>query len=86
MNKLEQYLVALLQEKIHINNNTVYVRRNFQEDSELPCITIDIASTVTNESVERIITSTETVRLKRRSEIDLNIWCNTEDERESILT
>lgn len=81
MNQLEAYLVELLQERI----DGVYVRREFLPDSDhLPCITLDTGSGVRTEQVSRWVTDVETTVYERYAHVNINVWCNSEEEREYI--
>lgn len=84
MNKFERYIVDLLQHHITYDNREVQVRRQFNDIEDLPCITLSVAG-VSTEKVYAMKTDTsEEAQYERRATIDINVWCNTEEERESI--
>lgn len=83
MNKFEHYIVDLLQHHITSDDNEVQVRRQFNDIAQLPCITLSIAD-VSTEKVYTELGTTEDALYERHATIDINVWCNTEDERESI--
>ncbi len=83
MNNFERYLVDLLQGNITYNNKNVELRRTFQKQSELPCITLEISS-INTVQVHRELGTTDNLVYERSCEANLNLWCNTEDERETI--
>lgn len=83
MNKFEQYIVELLQGNIVYEGQVVEVRRQFMNAPRIPVITLDVASIVT-EHVDRLISEVEQVVYVRDCSININLWCNTEEERENI--
>lgn len=82
---MEKAVWTLLKDHIYYNDEKVIplIRRLTSED-ETPCITIEQAAEV---QMKRIQTHdlTEQVLLKNNSEVWVNIWCNTEEERNSIV-
>lgn len=87
MNCFEEYLVELLQGKIIINDKPVEVRKTFMPHSHLPCITLDLSAGVSTEYLYHDVSgSQEIMRYRRRSIINLNLWCNTEEERQNITS
>ena len=83
MNKFEHYIVDLLQHHITYADNEVQVRRQFNDIAQLPCVTLSIAS-VTTEKVYSEFDATENSVYEKHANIDINLWCNTEEERENI--
>ena len=93
MNKLEEYIVGLLQGKLEYNDKSVQVRRQFNNiDDDLPVVTLDITS-VDTEQVHRVPSlsnfvevgdNIDSVVYERTAEMSINLWCNTEEEREAI--
>ena len=83
MNQLEAYLVELLQGHLSYNKVPVEVRRQFIPTQAVPCITLDTAS-INTEKIEPLITETEKAVYTRTINMDVNLWCNTEEERETI--
>lgn len=83
MNKFEEYIVDLLQHNIVYNTNEVQVRRQFNDIAQLPTITLSVASIDTHKVYGEYNTAEETI-YERQATIDINLWCNTEEERENI--
>jgi len=83
MNKFEHYIVDLLQHHLIYDDKEVQVRRQFNDIAQLPCITLSIADISTNK-VYSDLQGDESSLYERTARIDINLWCNTEDERESI--
>lgn len=93
MNKLEQYIVGLLQHHLIYDEMPVQVRRQFLPVHDLPCVTLDVGR-VDTEQVHRCTGGTnifneiqgnvDSIVYERSCEININLWCNTEDERETI--
>jgi hypothetical protein len=85
MNNFEQYLVALLQGHITNDGNVVEVRRQFTNAPHLPVITLDTTGGINTEyRYHDTSGSTEKVYYRRQAHININVWCNTEEERENI--
>ena len=84
MNRFESFLVELLQEKIVYNDKIVYVQKHFSNDADLPVITLDTSRGVTTEYYYKDIDVKDTLYSYRQSNIDINIWCNTDEERNNI--
>ena len=85
MNCLESYLVELLQGHITYNNSPVEVVRQFSNSPNVPVITLDLSAGVTTENYFRAIDEPkEKLYFIRKATININTWCNTEEERESI--
>lgn len=85
MNCFEAYLVELLQGNITCDGKPVEVVRNFSNKPGLPVITLDLSPGVTTENYHRIIGEPkEKLYFHRIAGININTWCNTEEEREQV--
>lgn len=85
MNRFEQFLVEFLQGRITYEGSPVEVRREFQPPTDnLPCITLDTGIGDTTRDYRRTLSGGEKLVYHRESEIQVNLWTNTEDERENI--
>ena len=85
MNCFEEYLVELLQGNIAYNNSTVPVVKGFSNAPSLPVITLDLSGGVTTDYIYHDISQRKEKVYKRcTAHININVWCNTEEERESI--
>ena len=85
MNCFEQYIVELLQGHITSNNKTVPVVKGFSNAPSLPCITLDLSGGVTTDYIYHDVSQPKEKVYKRcTANININVWCNTEEERESI--
>ena len=86
MTPFEEYLVKLLQGHITLNGEVVEVRRQFNPQGHLPCITLDLGIEDTTDYYYHSFHEKERVYFRRSSEIQINTWCNKEEDRESINT
>lgn len=86
MTPFEEYLVKLLQGRILIGGEVVEVRRQFNPQGHLPCITLDLGIEDTTDYYYHSFKEQERVYFRRSSEIQINTWCNNEEDRESINT
>ncbi len=86
MTPFEEYLVKLLQGRILLSGEVVEVRRQFNPQGHLPCITLDLGIEDTTDYYYHSFKEKERVYFRRSSEIQINTWCNKEEDRESINT
>lgn len=85
MNPFESFLVEMLQGKIVYEDGIVEVRREFQPPMDnLPCITLDTNISDNTVDYRRSLVGGESLIFHRVANININLWCNTEDERENI--
>ena len=84
MNMFERYLVELLQGHITYNGSVVEVRKQFSNDPSLPVITLDVSRGVNTEYTYRVLEEQDNLCFYRSTTININLWCNTEEERENI--
>lgn len=84
MNCLEQYLVELLQHHITYESKEVQVVKNFNQAPRIPVITLDLSPGISTNYIHHDVTNAETLYYHRTATININVWCNTERERESI--
>ena len=83
INPVEAYLVDLLQNRITINNSVVQVIKHRPEVPVMPCITLDILD-VSTDGVYRVLEDTFQIMYERATDIQLDVWCYEENERQSI--
>lgn len=83
MNKLERYLVDLLQGRLSDN---VQVVKQFSQHRSLPVVTLDTGMMPVTQDFRELtpVKSHEYLIFHREAEININVWCNTEEERERI--
>ena len=85
MNCFEAYLVELLQGHLTINDQPVEVVKRFSNAPQLPVITLDMSGGVTTDYVYHDTDdAVETLYYHRTANINLNVWCNTDIEKESL--
>ena len=85
LNKLEAYLVELLQNKIQYENRTVPLLKQFTEEQTLPIMTLDVSLAHNTEYVKREVGNGEdNMVFYRNGNIQINLWCDTEEQRESV--
>lgn len=66
------------------DGNVVEVRKQFSNDPTLPLITLDLSGGVSTEYSYRKLEGIEKYCFCRTANININVWCNTEEEREVI--
>lgn len=87
MNCFEAYLVELLQGYITYDNKAVQVVKHFSNAPELPVITLDLSGGVNTDYLYRDVDGGKEVMYYRRTaNININLWCNTDAEKENITS
>ncbi len=84
MNQFEEYLVELLQGNLEYDGKDVPLLRTFSEEHDLPIVTLDVLSPTTTRVGREVGDGLDNVMYYRESDININLWCNTEEERESL--
>lgn len=84
MNQFESYLVELLQGKLSYEGRDVPLLRTFSEEHDLPVVTLDVLPPTTTRVGREVGDGLDNVMYYREATIDINLWCNTEEERESL--
>ena len=84
MNQLEKYIVDLLQHRLYYRDKEVQVTKHLSNKPVLPVITLDLSSGVSSDKIFVKLTSKQTFIYRRKAVININLWCNSEDERESL--
>ena len=82
---MEKAVWNLLKDHITYDDETIIplVRRLTSED-ETPCITIEQAAE-TQLKREILATDVEKIRLRNNAEVWINIWCDSEEQRHSLI-
>lgn len=86
MNQFEEYLVELLQGNIEYDGRDVPLLRRFSEEHDLPILTLDVLAPTTTRVGREVGEGLDNVKYYREADININLWCNTEEERESVTT
>lgn len=84
LNKLEQFIVELLQGNLFYEGAAVPVVSEFNPDPRRPVITLDLGAGPTTERVHREITDKEQVYYYRKATININLWCDEVTQRQEI--
>lgn len=81
-NQLEMYIVDLLQGYLTYDGETVEVVKQFSQHPERPVVTLDIQSV----NAQRVYTDPGLAQrfYEYKADININLWCDTEDQREEI--
>ena len=83
MNPFEAYLVELLQGNIEYDGSTVPVVKNFNQHPDRPVVTLDLSGGVNTNRVQPYPPDAQR-HYRRKAVINVNVWCDTESQRESI--
>lgn len=80
------FMVYLLKDRVKLNDNVVPVIKKIYPLDKTPCITLNDTS---SKVLKQYMTYTDGVECKvieRNITVQINIWCNNEKDRESIIT
>lgn len=84
MHCLEKYLINLLQGKIIYDEKIVEVRKHYDDAPLLPLITLDTSAGVSTNYSYHELTNVDTLYFNRDATVNISVWCNTEEQRQSI--
>ena len=84
MNPLEKAFIDLFRGNISLSNEKIFTGNRYRPVDMSPCITIQQASEV-QVSGKQMPGLPEMIRLENNVEIWVNIWCDTEEERNSLI-
>lgn len=85
MHILERAFISLLYNHLPIENKKIYTGSRYIPQDITPCVTVQVAdeSFVRKQYVE--IDNVQYIRRLYDATVWLNIWCNTEEERTSLI-
>lgn len=82
---MERAILNLLKGHIFLNTSSIPVVRRLKPIDETPCITIQQAAEVQLSRKYVNKNDSQFVSLKNNAEVWVNIWCDTEEERHSLV-
>lgn len=85
MYPMEKALLNLLKGYIFLDNTTIPIIRRLKPIDKTPCITIQQAAEVQLSRRYLNKNDSQLIGLKNNAEIWINIWCDTEEERHSLI-
>ena len=85
MHELEKAFIDLLRNHIPIENSKIYAGSRYIPRDITPCITINLAdeSFIKRDYIE--LNHTQYIRKRYNAELWINLWCNTEEERQNLI-
>ena len=86
MHVLEKAFIDLLRNHIDIHNSKIYTGSRYISKDITPCITLLVADErfIRRKYVE--INTIEYIQKRYNAELWINIWCQTEEERQQLIT
>ena len=86
MNNFEAYLVELLQGHLTVDDRNVQLVKHFSNAPSLPVVTLDLSGGTTTDYYWHDFDDEghEILWQHCTSNINLSLWCNTEDERQQL--
>lgn len=85
MNVLEKAFIDLLRNYLPIDNSKIFAGSRYIPSDMTPCVTVQLAD---ESFVRRQYVEIDKVQYARRlfnADVWINIWCNTEEERQSLI-
>lgn len=84
MHIIEKALIDLLRNHLSLPNEKIFTGSRYRPIDMSPCVTIQQVSEV-QVSTKHIPGSNEIIKSENNVEAWINIWCNTEEQRESLV-
>ena len=81
---LEKAFIDLLRGNLSISNEKIFTGNRYRPIDVTPCVTVQQASEV-QVLTKQIPGPTEVIRSEYDAEVWINVWCNTEEERQSLV-
>lgn len=85
MHVLEKAFIDLLRNHLTLTNDKIYAGSRYIPRDITPCVTVVLAdeSFIKRDYIE--INNIQNIRKRYNAELWINIWCNTEEERQSLI-
>ena len=84
MHVLEKAFIDLLRNNLSIPDEKIFTGSRYKPIDVTPCITVNQASEV-QVSAKQMSGPEEFIRLEYDAEVWINIWCNTEEQRTTLI-
>ena len=85
MHILEEAFISLLYDSLPIHNKYIYTGSRYIPEDNTPCVTIQLAD---ESFIRKQYTEIDNIQYIRRlynASVWINVWCNTEEERTSLI-
>ena len=85
MHVLEKAFIDLLRDNLTVSNDKIYTGNRYKAKDMTPCVTIMLAD---EQSIRRRyieIDCKQYIQKKYSAELWINIWCNSEEERQTLI-
>lgn len=85
MHVLEKAFIDLLRGNLCVEDNKIYTGNRYRPKDNTPCVNIQLASenNIRRRYIE--IDCKQYIQKKYSAELWINIWCNTEEERQTLI-
>lgn len=86
MHKLEKAFIDLLRGHLTVQDNKIYTGNRYRPSDITPCVNVSLAdeSIIKQKYVE--IDNVQYISKRYSADIWINIWCNSEEERQTLIT
>lgn len=86
MHKLEKAFIDLLRGHLTVQDNKIYTGNRYRPSDITPCVNVFLAdeSIIKQKYVE--IDNVQYISKRYSADIWINIWCNSEEERQTLIT
>lgn len=86
MHKLEKAFIDLLRGHLTVQDNKIYTGNRYRPSDITPCVNVSLAdeSIIKQKYVE--IDNVQYISKRYSADLWINIWCNTEEQRQTLIT
>lgn len=85
MNQLEKAFIDLLRDNLCLSNDKIYTGNRFKPEDESPCVQVNLVAENLVRRTYAEIQCKQYIKQEYNAELWINIWCNTEEERQTLI-
>ena len=85
MNPLEKAFIDLLRDNLCVSNDKIYTGNRFKPEDESPCVQINLAAENLVRRTYDEIDNKQYIKQEYNAELWINIWCNSEEQRQTLI-
>ena len=85
MNILEKAFIDLLRDNLCISNDKIYTGNRLKPSDESPCVQINLAAENLVRRTYDEINTRQYIKQEYNAELWINIYCNSEEERQTLI-
>lgn len=85
MNPLEKSFIDLLRDNLCVSNDKIFTGNRLKVEDASPCVQINLAAENSVRRTYEEITCKQYIKKEYSAELWINIWCNSEEQRETLI-